>query len=111
MDIKTVNGLSSVSVRIHWNHRANLRFQPKNQTLNMSKFIAIAVICSLFLASQAASLQKDTSATIVVSDLNEYLLQNPELVVVAELERSVESKVAIRYTIGRRISGKCCGRL
>lgn len=72
----------------------------------MSKIFAIAVICSLFLASQAASLQKDTSATIIVNDLDEYLFNNPELQVVAELERSAESKVAIRYTLGRRISGK-----
>lgn len=72
----------------------------------MSKIIVAAVICSLFVAIQAASLPKQTStSTIIVEDIDEYLRQNPHLKIEAELEQSVSDKYLIRYSLGRRVYG------
>lgn len=73
----------------------------------MSKIIVAAVICSLCVAIQAASLPKDDATTIFVGDLTTYLRENPELEVIGELERSGNNRIPIRYTLGKRVAGKC----
>lgn len=73
----------------------------------MSKFIVAAVICSLLVAIQAASLSKDSATAIFVNDLATYLSENPELEVIAELERNGNARIPIQYTLGKRVAGKC----
>lgn len=68
------------------------------------KIIVVAVI--LCVGIQAASLPKNDTATIFVSDLATYLSENPELKVIAELERNENNKIPIRYTVGKRVSGE-----
>lgn len=72
----------------------------------MSKIVLIAVVCSLILAIQAASLSKDSSSTIIVSDLNEYSRKNPGLKLETELERSAVDKTWLKYTLGKRVNGE-----
>lgn len=74
----------------------------------MSKTILLAVICSLFVAIQGASLatSHEATSTVFATDLQEFLRANPEFKLVGEMERNAESRVNIAYTLGKRITGK-----
>lgn len=69
-------------------------------------FAAAAIICSLFVAIQAASLSKSDTSTTFVSDLATYLSEHPELKVTTELKPSESSNNTIRFTFGKRLPRK-----
>lgn len=72
----------------------------------MSKIIVVAVICSLFLAIQAASLQKHDVTTIVVGNLTEYMRSHGLNKTITNLNSNNNVRGKIIYTLGKRISGK-----
>lgn len=74
----------------------------------MSKAILFAVICSLFVAIEGASLAKsdEATSTIFVTDLLQFLHANPGFKLMGEMNKIVESRVNIAYTLGSRIAGK-----
>lgn len=73
--------------------------------VTMSKIVALAVVCSLLLAIQAASFQEYNVTNVFVGNLTEYLRTHAHNKTLVPLER-VESRVRITYELGRRISGK-----
>lgn len=72
----------------------------------MSKIIVVAVICSLFLAIQAASLQKHDVTTIVVGNLTECMRSHGLNKTITNLNSNNNVRGKIIYTLGKRISGK-----
>lgn len=101
MNINESVGLGFVLVAIYSAQK------PTQDQQIMSKIIVAAVICSLCVAIQAASLPVNDATTMFVSDLTTYLRENPELEVIGELERSGSNRIPIRYTLGKRVAGKC----